>query len=612
MLEKLRNNNKYVKSQTLVMKLVFAFLMTFFPIVSLISYFDILEAVNDPNITLELIIFVQSLLYCIYFSMNVLYLFLFGLFTTSAYSTGEAFNFLHTLPISKKDVRKIGLMTLLRSLNLPLVANIFAFPIIMLIATRNLFIFLICIGTSFPNAIFAFCILVLIGERLGRLFNQRTVNSKKTNLYRIITMAGYFIIAISTGFLLNLSYYLIDLFLSVFSNFQGVALLNLILSLIPFPFAPSYLISIISIQNYVPSELILTSSIGFCLFLILIWRLYRRTFKSLRSITEMEVKSRIIEEKIDTPESIENVQIQVDTPVKSYLKKDLISLTRDYQSFMFFIMPIVWPVLMLIIMTIPITREVSTAYSIMILWSIILSLCIFIPMILIIGLLNLEQSGESSLASLPILPRDQAKAKIILMSIIQIISFILISIVVTIQINSPLFMIIYLSTIPIAWIFLLSMFEMKIALFGKMKYKYVLEEVFKEKKFRKWALIFFIEIALYIMIQIIAYILFGVLGILYTALGLFFIGFLGLGVVIFIFTRMFPKKEKVPEYYTGGILREKPLLGILVLLVVYFLWNFIPSVVEFLLLPLIIRLPYLAILLIDFCLIFGFMAILWF
>ncbi|MEJ2279843.1 MAG: CPBP family glutamic-type intramembrane protease, partial [Candidatus Lokiarchaeota archaeon] len=457
--------------------------------------------------------------------------------------------------------------------------------------TRNVFTFLICIGTSIPNAIFGFCILVIIGERLSRLFSKRVINSKKTNIFRIITMLGYVIIAISTGFLLNLTYYLIDFFLNSFVNLQDLTNVNLILSLIPFPFAPAYLISIISLQSQVQIELLLTSLIGFSLFLIIIWRLFRIAFRSLHLVTTTESEgSKAEEASKKVIESLEDIQIEVKTPIKSYLKKDLVSLTRDYQSFMFFIMPIIWPALMLIIMSYPIAQEVSSTFSIMILWGIILSLCIFIPMILIIGLINLEESGESALASLPTVPRKQAKAKLILISLIQTVSFILISIIVTIQIKSLLFMIIYFATLPISWIFLLSML-----------------------KVRKWILIFAIEVVLYFIIQVVGYLLFGILGIISTALALFIIGFGGLGIVIFIFNRMFPKVEKMSSYYTGGILRENPLLGILVLLVLYFSFNFLPGVIEIVfILPFIQYFSYISLRFIEFGLTFCFSATLWY
>ena len=67
--------------------------------------------------------------------------------------------------------------------------------------------------------------------------------------------------------------------------------------------------------------------------------------------------------------------------------------------------------------------------------------------------------------------------------------------------------ILLLVTIPIAWTLLLFMFVLKIKFFGKMKYKYILEELHKEHKVIKWIIMILSEVGLYMVVLIIGYIL---------------------------------------------------------------------------------------------------------
>jgi hypothetical protein len=160
------------------------------------------------------------------------------------------------------------------------------------------------------------------------------------------------------------------------------------------------------------------------------------------------------------------------------------------------------------------------------------------------GLLQIESSGATILASLPLLPRQQAKAKLILMLIIQ-----------TFTIISPPFMYIgddkfqgmlFLSvgTLPFMLLFMILMFQLRIFYFGKMSNSYTIEEAFPEKKTSKWFLIFLIELVVVNVILNFANLLMKLTGfvemILFLALSFFCI----LIILTIIFNRMFPPTVK--------------------------------------------------------------------
>ena len=126
--------------------------------------------------------------------------------------------------------------------------------------------------------------------------------------------------------------------------------------------------------------------------------------------TETTIKTEKVEKK--------DIQFKIisKSPLKAYIRKDLVSSTRDIQSFMFIFFPIFYPLIMILSMMGIFNEFTITTEAILIVWSIILMVYMFIPIMLIVGFLNIEESGSSTLASLPLVSRDQAKAKILLMS----------------------------------------------------------------------------------------------------------------------------------------------------------------------------------------------------
>ena len=254
LLEKFKKNKNYIKIQFLALKIVFAIMFVFFPILPLTTYLQIDNSL--VSYTPNSIAFITSFMLGIYFGMTFLYMLMFGMVSTSSFMSGNSFKWLQTLPFSKKEMRKIGFMTLFRNLDLPLIISIFAFPIIMLIGTQNFLIFITSFLVSILNVIFNFSLLVIIGEKLSFLFSESKGQSKKVNTIRLITMFGYFTVAFGSGLIFTLGFNSVDRFLIMFETSEPSPILNLILSLIPFALAPAYLISLSTMPNQVPLQLL--------------------------------------------------------------------------------------------------------------------------------------------------------------------------------------------------------------------------------------------------------------------------------------------------------------------------------------------------------------------
>ena len=544
-LEKLEKNANFIRNMTIMMKVIYSFFFVVLPILPLITYLQLVDYLYSGTYTIGTILFVSSFLFGIFFALVIMYLIFLGMLPISSLMTGNAFKWLQTLPIPKKNLKKLGFMTIFRTLNIPLIVLGAAFPIFMLIVTQNIFLFFVCIALSILSLIFSFSVLIIVSERLSRILNNPNRQSKKASLAKILSMAGYFIIAMGSGFILSWGISAIDDLLIIFATFEHIDILNFILSLIPYPFAPGYLISLITAPDQIPIGLFFTTIIGFTMFILITWGTYKVAIRNLISATSAEVKGIKAGELFIVPEEEIQVEIKTKSPLKSYIQKDLITASRDFQTLMFLIMPIIIPLFMIFSFVGPIGEDISSPAGIMITWSIILIFSIIVPAMLISGLLNMDESGATILASLPVIPRDQAKAKLILMSVIQLMSFTILTVVLTIITNSILLLVLFLATIPIVWIFLFLMFEMKMRLFGKMKYKYVIEELNKEHKVIKWILMLLVQIGLYFVISILSFTLFNIFGIEGTALGLFIIGMIGFMSLVFVFTKMFPKIEKI-------------------------------------------------------------------
>ncbi len=608
-LEKCEKNKKYVRTQAISMKFVSGLLMVFMPFLSVIMYFEIIENIG-PFYPLQGRIYVFNFFVLLSLVISILYLFLFGLFTTSSLMSGSAFKWLHTLPLSRKDLKKLGFMTLFRNLNVQIIMMTFAFPIILLILTQNLFAFFMCLISSFLMTTFGTSILIIVGERFSRVFSESNRQSSKANILRMVSLIGFFFIAFGSSFVMQFGLNAILDLIDVFRLNPPSMDLNMILSFIPLPFAPGYLVSLSLVAEQAPLSLWGSTIVGMILLAGLTFLTYKIAIKSLSSVATFEIDTSRTKKEAKRKVKPISIEVKSTSPIKSYIRKDLIASTRDYQSLIFVLMPLLYPIIMILSMQSVITGEISSTFGLMVLWAIIMIASQFIPLMLVGGLLNMEESGSSTLASLPLLPRDQAKAKLILMLIIHGISMSLMAIVLTVLIQSVNVFILILGSLPITWALLLFVFQMKVRLFGTMKYKYVLEEVNIKNKLVKWVSIVFADIGICIFVLILGFTFFITLGITPAILLLYFLGLVGLSVLTYTFTKMFPKLDKLPQFETRGLLRNKPILGGIVIMLLFIFFPWIASFIEVIFLPLIMELEFTGILFFEFFYIEGFLMLL--
>ena len=538
------SSQESLKRRFVISKILGAIIFGILPIIPLLAYFEVLEFINEEAVPIELVLFAGSLLFGIYFLFQFFNFFLLAMLNTMKILSGDIFQWIETFPISRGRLKKLILYTIIRSLDIPLIAITLVFPIIMLIGTQNIIIFLICLGVSTLDTIFSLALLILFSERLNRVLNINKIGSKRAHIARLTNLLSYIFIVVGSVFLIQWALYSMDTFFVLFARSESPRLIILILSLIPYPIAPGYLISSFISPLQIPIFIWYNILIGFSLFLILSYLIYQKSIKGIKKITYSKFK---IDKKIKAYNLAiyeGQIKIKIKSPIWAHFRKDLIIATRNLKNFLSIAMPIL--IGFIFTFTYYNTKLGGiTPFEIDIIFNIfvIIGFNLIISGMIIHGLLNMEEFGASILSSLPLIPRNQAEAKLILILLIQTITVLAPSLM---YIGQPIFLNSLFTVIwalPFILLFLFLMFEIKIFLFGKSKNTFIIEEAKPEKKLTKWFFIFIIEYALYFVTIFISFIIYKILDAL--RFSLFVIEFLCLGFIItlLIFKKLFTLRK---------------------------------------------------------------------
>ncbi|MBY8987587.1 MAG: hypothetical protein KGD61_03955, partial [Candidatus Lokiarchaeota archaeon] len=613
-MEKYKKNKGSIKQQVVAMKLVFAVMLLIVAGLSISTYSQVRFMLSNPFIIPDSVLIPGSILFGSFNLMQLLYLTMLGMFAIGAMMSGDAFRWYETLPLSKERLRKLGFITVFRNLDVGLVTMILAFPIIMFAISFNILLALVALMISVINVMFSFSILVLIAERISRVLKISEAGSKKATLIRIFTMLSYMVVIFSGSFFMQWIMTSAGAFFDLMTSLDIPLIVNIIMSLIPYPFSSGYLMTMAMEPSSFTPILWVSTLFGVGLSILLTFFTYKRALRAMRTVTSLaSLEAEQSSSSIKISKKPTEVLIEPRTPIKAYIHKDLSTTTRDMQTFMFIIMPFILPFMVLIPLLItPTGLGGSFLDDYIVVWALLTLYQPMISMMLTSGFLNMEDSGASILSSLPINTRDQAKAKLLLLGTIQTVSFFLPIVLFVGNPDFSSYVLSFISYYPVVLILLISMFQMKIRFFGRMKYKFVVEEFTPEKKVTKWILMGVVLYLIYFAFNLMG----GLLLLFFNANMLFLVtfisGILALGVLLLSFNSMFPKLlGKRQTISIREIFRKHPLFGTVNLLVLYAGFLFLPGFIELPFFLLIEDIPLLALLFIDFFVTFGVMALLW-
>lgn len=490
-LNKYNNHPFRFKLKVILSKLFYAMIFGVLPVIPLLTYLELINLFMDSSSSIDIAFFIGSLLFALYFAMQFLNFFIMGMLDATMITSGKIFEWLETLPISRKKLLKIVYLTLFRSYDIPIVVLFFTFPLVILIGSQSLIMFLICLGISFINLVFSFSILILIGERINRILDINETGSKKSLLIRLINIIGYNFIIFGSYAIIQWLFSSIGTMHELFAASDYEPIINLILSLIPYPFSSGFLISLFIAPNQATFQLWMNTLIGFALFSVITYWISQKAFKAIERISVSKLKAINVIKNFKPINKDNRVEIKSTTPFIAYLRKDLCTISRDIKAFMLFIMPITLSFIYIAILGVKNVEIVSfTDIGFFLNW---IGILIFSPILsglVVYGIMSLEGSGESIIDALPIVPRDQAKSKLFLISIFQTCATLLPSLMYLTKPNFNTIITNFLFTLPFNWLILLIIFLLRIKFFGKKKKNYyVLKEHNPQNRIFKWTII---------------------------------------------------------------------------------------------------------------------------
>ena len=490
-LEKYIHHPFRLKLKVIFTKLFFAITFGVIPVLPLLTYFEIVRLISQGSPSIETVYFIGGLLFSLYFSLQFLSFFIMGMLDTAMITSGKIFEWFETLPISRKKFLRIVYLTLFRSYDLPIIVLVIAFPITMLIGSQSIVIFLVCLGISLINMVLSFSILLIFGERINRILDINDKSSKKTLIIRLFNILSYIFIVIIGYVLIQWFLGSLQTFYILFTDSEYQPITNIILSIIPFPLNSSFLISLFIAPNQASLQLWISSLIGFALLIIITYGISRKAFKAIERISISKLKTNYLIKPSRSPHLEVEVIIKSSKTFIAYLRKDLRIITRDLKVFMSIIMPIMLSFIFIVAFGIKNIETVSLIdRGFFQNWIGILTFSPILSGLIVYSLMNIENLGESIIAALPIIPRNQAKPKLFLIYIIQTCATLLPSLLF---LNSPNFIAIFINflfTLPFAWLFLLIIFILRVNFFGKKRPKfYVLDDYNPKNRMYKWTLI---------------------------------------------------------------------------------------------------------------------------
>ncbi|MBY9001312.1 MAG: hypothetical protein KGD64_10380 [Candidatus Heimdallarchaeota archaeon] len=476
-----------------IMSAIYIAGITVIPVISLITIHSALNSFIDPS----WVALVGSLSVSAFFIMQPAVLLVFSFMFTWGLMSGGSYKWIHTLPLGKKDIEKIGFFTFIRSINIQLISMFLVLPaaavvsIVMVlgseISTLSLVLMIITsLFLSIVNLVFDLSLLVLLSRKMAIVMGDQETNSRKSNIIRIVSMLLYMMVSMGIMYLIQIAVTKIpELYVLQSWSASSTDILNVILSIIPFPLAGGYLLTIFAMDFSNVSGLLIGSSIlGIILFVFLTYFVYKKALKTLRNISSTELKKY---DKVKKEVFVTDIKISRTGPTLAFLKRDFAIITREMSSIMIIIMPFMIPIYMLLIPTD--TQFFIGSAGLSEVMIIALFYVTMVSIMLVIGLTNIEASGSTITASLPISVRDQVNAKIphFLVTIpLALIVAILTKIGSSQFITMISFVLAFLPVIPIVG---MACLFFKAFLFGKMKHKIVLEEIKNENRIMKFVLV---------------------------------------------------------------------------------------------------------------------------
>lgn len=536
--EKYSKKRISLKLKFLSYKIINGIIFALLPLFPIIAYADVTTSLTNVGAHVQIVMFIQSLVLQTFIILQFFDFFLMGVFNLVNIMSGDIFEWFKTLPFSRKELKRLALLTIFHNFDIPIIVNLFAFPIMIFIVTQNIFVFLISLGCSALNMMFSISILIILGKKIGKIIKERNKRVKKSLAFQFLNVFSYVIIIFGSIFAIQIILSSMITLIISFADLSYSPLYNLILSFISFPFSPVYLIIYVI---HIPDMMInlwLSPLFGIALYAIYVYFFFRKAMKSINEI--LSIKQNLNDSTLLGKDYI--LKIHATSPIKAYIRKDLLIASRNLQTFMYFIMPIIMSFIFIIFFNISYAGAGTLLggdlfYN----WLVMVGFSPIISGTIVYNILGIESTGKTITGALPIVIRDQAKAKLGIMMLIQLTASLAPSLIYLFNPRFVDLILTSLAALPFTFIFLMLIFMQRVLFFGKKRSKYVLDEIAPKNKINKWIFIFFISYLLYILLVSIIYFLYFYFDFFILLLNLIIIVLILIVVVKGLFDILFPK-----------------------------------------------------------------------
>jgi len=540
-LERIGKKRESVGTQSIIMKILVAFYIVVFTAMPVLSFIQINFVSAIPAVEETWNLFVGGLSVSGYLLLQPIILILFSVTFTWGFLSKEPYTWISTLPYSRKDISKISFFTFLRGINVQMIVLFLALPIGTIIGinlpkgmgiglAENFLMVGVCLVINLANTVFNLSIAILLGRKMAKVMEDQEDNNRMANFIRIGSMLTYLLFTMLASYTIQIAITKLPLLFdpaNQFISIQSADIVNSILSFIPFPFSGGFLLTSIVIGiTKVPLLVVIGSSVGTVLQIGLAILVFRKALHTLQDITIMDSKpgKRRVRKKTII------IEVRVTKPTRAYMKRDLALVTRELQLITYMLMPLMIPITSALAYALTMYLG-KTGIPAMVLY--IMGFAIFSTFFIIVGITSIEIGGETITSSLPISIRDQIKSKIpFLFSTV----LLMVLVAILLQLKKAFFMDVLLMTVvqlPAIFIIGISGLFLKILMFGKFKYKYVIEEVKTKNKEIK-----IVSILVIMLILAVGFVFSVMVGYWLTLV----LEGIGLILLLIIFNVMFPKK----------------------------------------------------------------------
>lgn len=481
----LEKNSKYLRNNAIMVKILSALfigLMSIIPARTLSLISANLPLIDSSNFGAFL--FATTMPITILFATFFIFLFTYGLTSVVGIFSSNTFKWLATFPIKREDINKVIFLTFIKSLDLQLIVMFFSLPVLTAIYLPTILSIIGAFIISSLNILFNVSLLIIISHFMARkVFTVESI-STGNSIIRILVSVLYMVTAMTIGVIFNFVYtWISDIFTQSLSIGESANYINQILCFFPWPFSLSYIYAIFLFpinligSNFDQIEIIL---LGFLVSLAIIIRIVRKAFNKLFDITKGE------EGRSKTTQSgkILPVAVNIKNPISAIIEKDLKYFLRSFQSMVYILMPIMFPLIGIFSMGGLTINTLDDILQVMIINYIYYGMSVIF---LLTAVTNAENDTGGLIYTLPIQINDiyQAKKKIIIrVLMISLILPTIILITTAPSLSVGIFLVLLIQILSLDYTTRFALFWYA-RMFGKIRNRYTLQMLNFEKKWLK-------------------------------------------------------------------------------------------------------------------------------